>query len=472
MIMRKIHCFAIGLALGVVSCQTSDPIREEIEYGVLNEDMDDEDDYVQSISGKVCESTLDSLAQMDYTFMGGSYQYEYAMGLSKLNNFGVYPKPGIDPMEVKGCNWMSYMQDQTLVKHLSIPGSHDATTYGCGCIAKHWAQDQVLDIRGQFNWGTRYFDVRCYTKDKRIGTTHGGFDCNVWLEEVFSQLKACLMENPGEGVIVDLTACCDETPGADKEKDRKAWFDCFHAEIEIIRRNHPDIRFVEPSDNLSLGDLRGKICIVWDDNQDDYAKEFFCSHSTVFGTGTTKYDSNEAHPFDSRLDDSSYNTCCQDGSVIRHLGQNIWERLLSNWVIVKDGSSKYEFSDGLYWKISASKELIGLRYLTPELFNDVWHVNFLSGCNSSNATLSTELIAHLMNYVGYVEAEYDPHVFFKVETPLSCSLKTYVPLGIMPMDFIGCGKYSGTETFGQTAPKIIYMHNFFGGNPQLYLLYL
>lgn len=465
--MKRLPLYISVIALAIAaSCKKDEAPAQE--NGL------DEDDAVDVTLLVHYPSALDSLSAAN-TINGFDYPL-YKAGIPRLGQFGVYPKD-IDPMTVHGYDWMDGLQDCTLVKHLSIPGSHDATTYGVSAIAATWSQDQVIDLKDQFDYGTRYFDVRCVAQKDggkwRIHTKHDIIDCNVTLLEVVKQLAECLKNHPSEGVLLNLSARGDYTPDAKEPEDRETWKTAFLSEINLIKglKNLP--KYVELRDEMTLGELRGAICVLWDDNQFDEAKDYFCSHSTKFGTSTSDRRIINPGAFDSKIGEANYCTLCYDGSILRHVSQNDYADLLSYVIPNPRGKSAYVYAEGrLHTKIWTTAELWDSRYMNPSTMNNVWHVHFMSGCNRCDIHLCTSKIAHLLNYVGMIDVEAEKKYYVSMRSPLYLSTTLFQPLGIIPLDFIGAEKYEGKEVWGKIAPKVIYMHNFFGGNDSLYASYV
>lgn len=185
-------------------------------------------------------------------------------------------------MSLAGCNkgqkgnsiscWMSYINDDVLLKNLVIPGSHDTGTYDLNYVS----QTQYKNMEEQLACGTRYFDLRYDIVDGELVMYHGfhGFlyEYKVMYDDnaltVFSQIKEFLQKNPSETLILDITNIFNEAKPllfstvCEYFKDMAIANDTSKSDQEFV-------------DNLKLGDCRGKCLILWGSDADVYLNEKF-----------------------------------------------------------------------------------------------------------------------------------------------------------------------------------------------------
>lgn len=107
-----------------------------------------------------------------------------------------------------GYAWMSGIDDDTQLSHISIPGTHDSLTYRVS-NANPASQCQTLPFLEQLQCGVRYFDLRPgVTKDPN-GTPdfnffHGPTDLDVTFKQIYAVILDFLTAFPSETVILAL----------------------------------------------------------------------------------------------------------------------------------------------------------------------------------------------------------------------------------------------------------------------------
>ncbi|KAF2857448.1 PLC-like phosphodiesterase [Piedraia hortae CBS 480.64] len=151
----------------------------------------------------------------------------------------------------QGHNWMSFLPDSTKPNKLTIPGTHDSTTY---LSSIPYVKTQTLSIPSQLNLGVRFFDLRCRLNNNGIPIlVHGRASLGITLAEVLQDVYTWLEHNPTEGVIVMIKHELDEASLPDKEGSKQfalAISTLVHARKEawVLGRSTP-----------RLGHLRGKV---------------------------------------------------------------------------------------------------------------------------------------------------------------------------------------------------------------------
>jgi len=106
-------------------------------------------------------------------------------------------------------NWMSGIKDETLMRNLSIPGTHDSATKGVRDITAHWARTQSLTISEQLELGVRYLDIRV-NENGNIFHGSGIYACYTGMSfaDVVSYCIFFLAANPSETILMSIQ---DET---------------------------------------------------------------------------------------------------------------------------------------------------------------------------------------------------------------------------------------------------------------------
>lgn len=108
-------------------------------------------------------------------------------------------------------NWMELFAPciQNLhLNELTLPGTHDASTYCADSISQSWVQTQYQNINQQLNQGIRSLDLRLMlgsgSGDDQFVMCHGSFALPLKLVDVLNQVTQFLASNPQEIVILDL----------------------------------------------------------------------------------------------------------------------------------------------------------------------------------------------------------------------------------------------------------------------------
>ncbi|MCM1306074.1 MAG: phosphatidylinositol-specific phospholipase C domain-containing protein [Bacteroides sp.] len=157
--------------------------------------------------------------------------------------------------------WLSYIEDETPLKSIAIPGSHDSGSENMIWFSK----TQSRDIADQLACGTRYFDVRVKMKKGECRIYHGPA-YGLYLKDVLRDVRDFLIANPSETVILDVHKFGN---GEAKAKTAEL-LDEYLLDMFVEKADgQSDLEFVE---NLTLGEVRGKCMLVWGE-EDEYASD-------------------------------------------------------------------------------------------------------------------------------------------------------------------------------------------------------
>ncbi len=149
------------------------------------------------------------------------------------------------------CDWMSLLNEDTLLKKVAIPGAHDAGTAGLSYLAE--TQDkttaQLLEC------GTRYFDLRVALTNNDLKIYHGPFK-GISLDSVLSEIKSFISAHSTETLILDFQHFDGDAqqPTFDKMNEYLS---------EFLVKNTSEKNDVKFIDSLTLAQCRGKCLIVW-----------------------------------------------------------------------------------------------------------------------------------------------------------------------------------------------------------------
>ncbi|WP_443947471.1 phosphatidylinositol-specific phospholipase C [Pedobacter sp. AW1-32] len=99
-------------------------------------------------------------------------------------------------------NWMGFINDDTSLSMLSVPGTHDsgATLEPLTGTAKN----QNLSIPDQLNAGVRFLDIRCRHMNNSFRIYHSYVDQNLTFDQVLSSCYTFLNSNPTETIVMSI----------------------------------------------------------------------------------------------------------------------------------------------------------------------------------------------------------------------------------------------------------------------------
>lgn len=156
--------------------------------------------------------------------------------------------------------WMDCIEDDTLLKQVAIPGSHDAGTTGMF----YMSETQSRSILDQLQCGSRYIDLRVGIK-KDVLTIYHGPIYGMTLDEALSDLKTFLLAHPTETIIVDLQHFKDGAKKGAMELTERYLGDSFLRSDE----GKTEEEFIN---SLTIGQARGKVIVyVGEDETDRYS---------------------------------------------------------------------------------------------------------------------------------------------------------------------------------------------------------
>ncbi len=94
------------------------------------------------------------------------------------------------------------MDDHTLLRDVSLPGSHDTMAfYSVGDLA---GQCQTLPLKEQLNLGVRFLDIRLKEDKNSLKLVHGFVDQKATFKDVNKVVTSFLKEHPQEFIIMSI----------------------------------------------------------------------------------------------------------------------------------------------------------------------------------------------------------------------------------------------------------------------------
>jgi hypothetical protein len=146
-------------------------------------------------------------------------------------------------------NWMSYLSDDTLLRSISIPGTHDSAALHGGLAV----QANSLSITAQLKAGVRFLDIRTRRTKDALAIHHGAFFQHQMFGNVLEDVIAFLAQQPKEVIIMRVKA--DEHGPEKNSQDFTTIWASYMA-----RYGH--IFATSTNANARLKDVRGRIFLL------------------------------------------------------------------------------------------------------------------------------------------------------------------------------------------------------------------
>ena len=102
----------------------------------------------------------------------------------------------------KYINWMSKLDDNTSIRDISIPGSHD--TMALYSIADLAGQCQSLDLINQLELGVRFLDIRLKEENNKLKAVHGFIDQKATFSYITNTIEKFLNNHPSEFIFMSI----------------------------------------------------------------------------------------------------------------------------------------------------------------------------------------------------------------------------------------------------------------------------
>lgn len=99
-------------------------------------------------------------------------------------------------------NWMSKLSDETVLRDVSMPGSHDTMAlYSIGDLA---GQCQSLSLADQLKLGVRFLDIRLKEDNNKLKAVHGFIDQKASFSDITLTVEKFLKNHPSEFIIMSI----------------------------------------------------------------------------------------------------------------------------------------------------------------------------------------------------------------------------------------------------------------------------
>ena len=181
----------------------------------------------------------------------GTPAYYFPIG----TNWWGYPFPQRAPPDLPDLGpWMQNIPDNTLLKTISIPGTHDTMAR----VGLELATCQVLSLEQQLRAGIRALDIRCRCRNDQFENHHGPIQQGTTFYDVLNTIVVFLNANPSETILMRLK---EEYGPENCEGEFEDQFD----RIYFNNGAYSDYWWTGTDPNVTLGQIRKKIVMLYDE---------------------------------------------------------------------------------------------------------------------------------------------------------------------------------------------------------------
>lgn len=146
-------------------------------------------------------------------------------------------------------DWLGQIDDNTPLRDISLPGSHD--TMALYSIADLAGQCQTLSLSNQLNLGVRFLDIRLKEDHNALKAVHGFIDQKASFASIDKTVTSFLKKNPSEFIIMSIKEEAD--PSNSDISFEEALINSLDSDLYLkSQREVPTY----------LKDIRGKILIL------------------------------------------------------------------------------------------------------------------------------------------------------------------------------------------------------------------
>ncbi|MBO5866573.1 MAG: hypothetical protein J6Q55_00770 [Clostridia bacterium] len=166
-------------------------------------------------------------------------------------------------------NWMSYIDNTTLVKEVAIPGSNDAGLSTCS----RSAQTQHFTAGEQLDFGVRYLEINVRNKNDQLYAFYGSHTGEM-VEDMLKDVVAFLKAHNTETVILDFTGFNNQ-PQTKLVNLIKKYLIPNGSYTYIVRNIYPNTSDGDFWNNTSLAQVAGRAIVFMDGDGNSYLDETF-----------------------------------------------------------------------------------------------------------------------------------------------------------------------------------------------------
>ena len=146
-------------------------------------------------------------------------------------------------------SWMNKLSDDTALRDVSMPGSHDTMAlYSIGNLA---GQCQSLSLNDQLKLGVRFLDIRLKESNDQLKAVHGFIDQKATFSDIYLTTKVFLKNHPSEFIIMSIKEEADPS-------NSTVPFE------QVLGEYYKDTIFLKDVHEVpnTIKDLRGKILLL------------------------------------------------------------------------------------------------------------------------------------------------------------------------------------------------------------------
>jgi hypothetical protein len=165
----------------------------------------------------------------------------------------------LKPFDRTAAHWWQNWTDDTLLVRMPIFGTHQSATYTINNVISLFAKSQKHAVIEQLNRGVRALDVRLKLnkRDGKLYAFHDFVDLNMSWAKLWNGIESWLRSFPREGLLLFIR---DEDYKDHYGVTEKALLEvdsAIRAKRFVLNNDEFDL-----TDNLRVGDLRGKVFLV------------------------------------------------------------------------------------------------------------------------------------------------------------------------------------------------------------------
>lgn len=145
-------------------------------------------------------------------------------------------------------NWMKNLDDETSLRDVNMPGSHDTMAlYSIGDFA---GQCQSLSLEDQLNLGVRFLDIRLQEVENKLKAVHGFVDQKIGFDKICSTIENFINNNKSEFIIMSVKEESDASKSTISFEDSLKSY--LKSDIYILNNEIPS----------KVKDVRGKVILL------------------------------------------------------------------------------------------------------------------------------------------------------------------------------------------------------------------